>query len=612
MDVSALIRKLWNWFDNYFLLLATAILIVFIPLYPKIPLADIIPGYIVRLRLDDVFVAIVALWWFIQLLRQKVTWRTPLSIFIIAYLVVGLVSNFVGMYLIKTIPVQLLHVGKSMLTWARHIQYLSLFFIAYSAVRNKRQALTLLSVSLVTLIGVVIYGYGQKYMYWPVFSTMNREFSKGIRLYLGEFARVQSTFAGHYDLGAYLVLLLPLALVTFFAFGGREFSRPWLKRLLQWGAAFAWLSGLWLLVMSAARSSFIGYLLAAGIVILLYMLKRGFWWGVSRGASVLLISLLMMLMVGDLSTRFSQVIDENKYPLLTHTFKTAEKIRKEPLKYIALNFQPPQNSKSLAELEAELKKQGMTTTDTQPSTDRPKDVYTDVPENEYDLDDPAATLAGNLKQVGDKLVQDRVFSDCALEHSLSVCIRLETLWPQAFAGFTRDPLFGSGYGTLTKSTVEQFTEAESTDNNFLRTLGENGAIGFFFYYGTIGIALWYSWVAYKKSEDPWITALAIGGFAGTIGLLVNAVYIDVFVASKVAYTFWTLQGILMAVFVKEGLIAPQFAFDRLKAQADTKNLGELLKKVDATAQAKTAKTQYLSPTKRRVKSTSKKKKRVAR
>jgi hypothetical protein len=493
------------------------------------------------------------------------------------------------------------------------VQYLTLFFVAYNSVKNRRQALTLLGISLTTLFAVVVYGYGQKYMFWPVFSTMNREFSKGIRLYLGEFARVQSTFAGHYDLGAYLVLLLPLALVTFFALGqSKEFANKWVQRFLQWSAALVWISGLWLLVMSAARSSFIGYLLAAGLVVLGYMLKRGFWWGVSRGSTVLIISLLMMLLVGDLSTRFAQVIDENKYPVLTQTFQVAENIRKEPLKYLAMNFKPPANGKSTDELEAELKKQGMTTTDTQPSSDRPKDVYSDIPENEFDLNDPAATLAGNLKQVGDKLVQDRVFSDCALKHSLSVCIRLETLWPQAFAGFLRDPLFGSGYGTLTKSSVEQFTEAESTDNNFLRTLGENGAIGFFFYYGTVGLALWYCWEAYKKSRDPWLTALAIGGFAGTVGLLVNAVYIDVFVASKVAYTFWTLQGILMAVFVKEGLITPQFAFERQKVQQDTKNLGELLKKVDQSAQAKTARTNYLSPTKRRLKSTTQKKKHASR
>ncbi len=35
--------------------------------------------------------------------------------------------------------------------------------------------------------------------------------------------------------------------------------------------------------------------------------------------------------------------------------------------------------------------------------------------------------------------------------------------------------------------------------------------------------------------------------AGIVGLLLNATYIDVFVASKVAETFWALVGILLAI-----------------------------------------------------------------
>ena len=54
---------------------------------------------------------------------------------------------------------------------------------------------------------------------------MNREFSKGMRLYLSEYARVQSTFAGHYDLGAYLVVVLPLALAGLFGLREVKFRR---------------------------------------------------------------------------------------------------------------------------------------------------------------------------------------------------------------------------------------------------------------------------------------------------------------------------------------------------------------------------------------------------
>lgn len=609
MDFSVLIRKLWHWFDEYFLLLATAFLIIFIPLYPKIPFADIIPGYIVRLRLEDVFIALVAGWWLISLLRRKVTWKTPLTWFILAYLAIGLLSNIGGVYITKTIPEELLHIGKSMLHWARHIQYLSLFFIGYNAVKNRRQALFLVGTVLVALLGVIVYGYGQKYHFWPVFSTMNREFSKGVRLYLGEHARVQSTFAGHYDLGAYLVIILPLTLAVFFGLRDVIFNKKWLNRLLSILVGLTWFGGLWLMVMSASRTSFIGYLLAAGLVVALYMWRRGWWWGISRGLTVLAISGAMMLFVGDLSSRYSQIIDENRYPIITSIFRFTNGMRENPLAYLGIQLgQPPEGGKSTDDLERELNEQGMTVTDTQPSSERPKDVYGDVPEREFELDDPAATTAGKLKQVGDKLVQDRVFSDCALEHSLSVCIRLETLWPQAFAGFMRNPLIGSGYATLTKSTVEQFTEAESTDNNYLRTLGENGALGFFFYYGAIGLALWYSWQAYQKSKDIWLTALAIANFAGIIGLLVNAIYIDVFVSSKVAYTFWILQGIFLAVFVNEGLIAPKFAFARQAKEKDTQRLRSLLLAVEESAKEKTATTKYLSSAKRRQKSTKNKRK----
>lgn len=618
MDVNALIKKLWHWFDNYFLLIATAFLIVFIPLYPKIPLAEIIPGYIVRLRLEDIFIALAFGWWFIQLLRRRVTWKTPLSLAIILYLVVGFASNILGVYVTNTIPAEWLHFGKSTLHWLRHVQYFSLFFIAYNAVNSRRQAQVLVGAFVVTLLGVMIYGYGQKYWYWPVYSTMNREFSKGLRLYLGEHARVQSTFAGHYDLGGYLVLLQSLVLSVFYYLGGltvRSKKRLRVLKITKILTAFAWFGGLWLLVMSASRASFGGYLVGAGIIIFLYLLKRGWWWGITRGLTILLISAIMFVFVGDLSTRFAQIINQSRYPQLTEAVHTLNNFRKNPLVAMGIiDDGPPSGSKSTDELEKELNEQGMTVSDTQPSTQRPTDVYTDVPEKEYDLNDPAAASLSGLVRKGDKLVQERVYSDCSLKHSLSVCIRIETLWPRALQGFYRNPLVGSGYATLTKTMVGEFTEAESTDNNFLRTLGENGALGFFFFYGSIGLSLWYSIQVYRSSTDKWLLSLAIANIAGITGLLLNAMYIDVFVASKIAYTFWTLQGVIMGVFVKEGAVAPQFAFARRKKEKEVSQLSSLLAQAEKKAGSKTSKSKYLadSKKKRRQRSTKRSKKQVQR
>src|SRR5690606_18678152 len=137
------------------------------------------------------------------------------------------------------------------------------------------------------------------------------------------------------------------------------------------------------------------------------------------------------------------------------------------------------------------------------------------------------------------------YSACSLDRGLSLCIRLETLWPRAIEGFKRNPLLGSGYATLTKETVEQFTEAESTDNNFLRTLGETGALGFITFYGVVVLTLWYAF-RHLRDNDTLARALCVGYIGGSIGLLINALYIDVYAASKVAMTYWGLAGIVVA------------------------------------------------------------------
>ncbi|PIY68527.1 hypothetical protein COY90_05485, partial [Candidatus Roizmanbacteria bacterium CG_4_10_14_0_8_um_filter_39_9] len=129
----------------------------------------------------------------------------------------------------------------------------------------------------------------------------------------------------------------------------------------------------------------------------------------------------------------------------------------------------------------------------------------------------------------------------------------DTLWPQAIRGFVANPLFGSGYGTLSKEGNQQFTEADSTDNNFLRTLGETGLVGFVSFYGLIMVSM-YQVGKVLKDKTGIFAALGIGYLAGAAGLLVNAIYIDVFASSKVALTFWALSGLtLSALTTKNGV-----------------------------------------------------------
>ncbi|MEN8253617.1 MAG: hypothetical protein ABFQ62_04550, partial [Patescibacteria group bacterium] len=175
-----------------------------------------------------------------------------------------------------------------------------------------------------------------------------------------------------------------------------------------------------------------------------------------------------------------------------------------------------------------------------PTPQKPSDVYVDVP----DLVAVATQSASGASTIVYE-ERERIFSDCANRKGLSLCIRLESLWPKAIDGFKINPLFGKGYATLNKDSKYHFTEAESIDNNLLRTLGETGMLGFITFYGMVVIALIQAFKNLQKADRLKVT-LSITIIGTSLGLLTNAIYIDVFAASKVAFTYWALLGMSTA------------------------------------------------------------------
>lgn len=503
-----------TWLDDHILEYLTFALLVFIPLYPKIPLADLIPGYIVRLRLDDLLVAFAFGIWLIWLVRGKISLRgNPLLIPLLLYVIVGFASSLSAIFITKTVPQDPIHIAKLALHFLRRIEYFSVFFIFFSSIKSLAQIKKYVYVTAIILLAVSIYGFGQKYLYWPAFSTMNREFSKGIKLYLTEHARVLSTFGGHYDLAAYLMLLLTLFIPL------TTIVKNFLSKLLF---LIVSLCGFWLMILTVSRTSFIAYLVAITVVFVLLGMKKGWLWSFVNWFVIIFVSLGIMISFGDLSDRFAHVLKLDR-------FKTSFALK--PLKK-----EPPKDSQA-AYLEIGSK------SDIPPTTERPSSVQSAVPSDVYE----------NIPEFGDTeglpatlAAKPRVYSQAAVTYDLSTGIRLDYTWPQAIKGLKRNLLLGSGYSTLTKRNIEDFTEAESTDNDFLRALGETGILGFLTFFGTIGFICTYSITRFKKITDPFFATIVAALIAATIGLLVNAVYIDVFEASKVAYTFWILVAILLA------------------------------------------------------------------
>src|SRR3989339_1447146 len=132
-------KKILTWLDNHILLALTSILIVVIPAYPKLPIADLIEGYIVRLRLEDLAILLSLLIWFVQLLRKKITFpHNLISKLIIAYLVFGFLSTVSALFVTHSVPLERQHILKLYLHFFRRVEYFSLFFIAYSAIKTKK------------------------------------------------------------------------------------------------------------------------------------------------------------------------------------------------------------------------------------------------------------------------------------------------------------------------------------------------------------------------------------------------------------------------------------------------------------------------------------------
>ncbi len=508
-------RRVLTWLDENLLFLITAFLLAFIPLFPKLPLFDVIPGYIVRVRTEDFLVGISLIIWIIQLWRKKISFGpNPLAKPILAYLTVGVLSMISAVFIIPTVPLEGLHIGKMVLHFLRRVEYFSLFFVFYSTVKSLKQLQVYFWVILFTVLGVTIYGYGQKYLFWPAFSTMNREFAKGWMLYLTQHARVLSTFGGHYDLAAYVMIVLTLLWAFFFSV-----QKIWQKIVI-----FLVLAGtFWLLILTASRTSFLAYIAGVTILFFFWMFTKGIPWAGKRWLGVVILSIVVMLLFGDLSDRFLKLLklDQrvgNIRLLLTQPFG-----------------RPPEGSE-VAFLENNL--EAVTSkSDFPPLPIRPTDVTEDIPQG----------LEATKSATGTAVIRtvQRTYSKTALMYDLSTGIRLDALWPRAIKGFMKNPLLGSGYSTLTKTQFNEFTEAESTDNDFLRALGETGILGFLAFGWIIGTILVIIFRSYTKVSDPVLFAFLVGFAGAIIGLLVNAVYIDVFEASKVAFSFWAFTGIVL-------------------------------------------------------------------
>jgi hypothetical protein len=121
----------------------------------------------------------------------------------------------------------------------------------------------------------------------------------------------------------------------------------------------------------------------------------------------------------------------------------------------------------------------------------------------------------------------------------STSIRLTVEWPRAVRAFIKNPLLGSGYSSI----------GLASDNDYLRLLAEVGSLGFLAFMLIIVRILFVfaSALPLTKNFSGIKLGFVAGAIGGIFGILLNAVFIDVFEASKFALIFWLIVGLAVCV-----------------------------------------------------------------
>lgn len=121
----------------------------------------------------------------------------------------------------------------------------------------------------------------------------------------------------------------------------------------------------------------------------------------------------------------------------------------------------------------------------------------------------------------------------------STNIRLVVEWPRAIRAFTKNPLLGTGYSSITLAT----------DNDYLRLLGEVGILGFLaflLFWLSIGFEFIKTF-PYVRHFNGLELSVICGVIGGTLGVFLNALFIDVFEASKFIILFMLITGVVLGI-----------------------------------------------------------------
>lgn len=385
----------FNTLINKVLFFLALFLFAFIPLYPKFPLINF-KGTFVAVRIEDFLIAFtVVLWIFYIFLNKKIASLIEDTTIkaILLFFSIGFLALFSAFFLTQIITI---HLG--LLHLLRRIEFILLLPVVATIFNTKKQLTLALVVLFLTTISVNIYAFGQQYLDWPVISTTNSEFAKGLILRLTPGARVNSTFAGHYDLAVFLSVVLVFLIGFFFVL-----NKFWKILIFILGGV-----SLFVLILTAARASFISAFV--GIIFLLIFTKN---------KKYLLIVFVCIVLIG-------------LYP---------SQLRDRFISTITINFlhmgQRYEGRNVNQQLENKL----------------------NIPTLSYKMasrSGSAAPFASKSAGIPVDIAPGEPIDETELGVYRSYLIRFNIEWPRAINAFFKNPLLGTGYASLGIATDNDF------------------------------------------------------------------------------------------------------------------------------------------------------------
>ncbi len=489
-------KKLINWLkwiDDNLIHLAFIGFILAVELVPKIPLAHVNYTYI-KIRYDDFFPVILVGVFFIQWVRKKISLNTKFLGLTLIFWASVVISFIVGYYLQNTIVV----FNTGVLHTIRRFQYMAIFFVASSIVISEKRFSQYMKYYMWALFLVALYGIGQKFLSFPSIQSMNPAYVDGRLLILKPEDRINSTFGGHFDLAAYMTFSIPIIF-------GYYFSK---RKKIYFGL---FVLSLITLLYTAARSSFFAYIISVTAILLYFRKFRVY-------LLVLLITTVLLFVTGDMTKRFLQTFQVKTVFVNTKTggSQISQKISTKNLP--AGNLSIPFLKRTIANAdESEIQKAAL-----------------EEAMREAQLSGKTLSILQIQKRADEiaKYIKPERIVLC----DIACATRLQVEWPRAIGAFLFNPLFGSGPSSIT----------EATDNDFLRWLGETGLVGTIAFLILLFFIARYIWKAAKKFKTGDRYLYYSFGFALS-ALLLNALYVDIFEASKVAYNFWIVAGLFVGL-----------------------------------------------------------------